>query len=105
MTLKPLIFTIASAALAGCAHAEFASSNTQEKFTPSRTAVQIEVFKSQMPAKKYKEIGSVVVCAGGKLSSNVELLKKKAAENGGEALIGLEQPSQNCLSAAVIRYQ
>ena len=91
-----ILFTMA------CTHTGFAPSITSKTYPVTKTADQIELFRSQLPTKHYIEIGSVNA-TGGSTEASVKRLKEKAAANGGEALIGLE-PYSGGMAATVIRF-
>ena len=73
---------------------------------PTRTAPEsVELFRSQSPAKKYSEIGAVSICCGVGIEKSVELMRKTASNNGGDAIIGLDSAANGLVMATVIRYQ
>jgi hypothetical protein len=93
--------------LAGCvtATANFAPARMNETFVNRTPPDKIELFRSQMPSRKYTEIGAVSACCNIGTNHLVELLRAKASEVGGDAIIGLEIDATGSASASVIRYQ
>ncbi len=81
----------------------FSPAKMGETFPMSRTPEKIEIFRTQLPAEKYTEIGSISACCGTS-EKLMEVLRKKASESGGDAIIGIEPYAGDGISAAVIRF-
>ena len=91
--------------LSGCTTtANYAPSNAQQEFAARTAPEKIELYRSQVPSKKYSEIGAVSACCSDS-GSLIEKLKERASEVGGDALIGIEIDATGMTSASVIRYQ
>ena len=103
MKNSPLSIILAASFFMGCATAEFAPSKVAQTYQPRKSADQIEVFRTQLPQRKFIEIGSVMAWRG-KQETLINLLRQQAAEHGGDAIIGLE-PQINGMAATVIRFQ
>jgi hypothetical protein len=104
---KILLFIIAAAvfALSACTSIQYVPSRLGYTY-PVRTApAAIELFRSSSPTKKYIEIGAVSGCCSTDANVIIEMLRKKASENGGDALIGLDMRANGGISASVIRYE
>lgn len=99
-----MLVLLGSLAITACTSVQFAPSKMGQVY-PSRTAPDaIELFRSSAPTKKFIEIGSASACCGG--SNYVTgILRKKASETGGDALIGLDFYANGSAMATVIRYQ
>ncbi len=102
------ILSLAVLVLSACSvfepHVDFAPAMINQTF-PARTPVdKIGLFRSQMPTKKYSEIGSVRGCCGNDNNHNIDALRKKAAEMGGDAIVALEIDASGAATASVIRY-
>ena len=102
---KFMLSTLALGALGACSSLSFAPSKVGQTFSVRRAPDKIEVFKTQLPTKKYTEIGSVSTCCSGDSADLVDRLRKKASENGGDALIGIEPFAGGGISGAVIRFE
>ncbi len=81
----------------------FAASDVSKKYVANKTPDQILVYRSQVPKKKFIEIGIVHVCCSNNAGKLVYALKKKAAYSGGDAIIQLES-SPEMMTATVIRF-
>jgi hypothetical protein len=88
----------------GCASAHFAPSEINKSHETRTEASAIQVFDTQLPTEKYFEIGAVSVCCGSDEKKLLEMLQEKAAENGGDGIIGVE-PTPQGLTGTVIRFQ
>ena len=87
-----------------CITAQFAPSDITRVYPARKAPDQIKVYRTQIPDLKYIEIGSVNACCSHDTFDLVEMLKLKAAESGGDAIIGLEAYHEG-MSATVIRFQ
>ncbi|MBL7716954.1 MAG: hypothetical protein JNL01_15930 [Bdellovibrionales bacterium] len=88
----------------GCASAQFSTSKVGSLYAPRRTPEQIEIYQTQGPKKKYEEIGIVYACCG-HTDAMVELMKKKAAECGGDAIYSLQDTGAHSMNASVLRFE
>lgn len=103
--MKLIYFALAGLlTLVGCATAQFAPSRIEATYPPRTTPEKIEMFRSSLPAKKYREIGAASVCCGS-TEMLVEALRKKASDAGGDAIIAIELNATNGATATVIRYE
>jgi len=99
------LFILATFALGACTAAQYAPVRLGQDY-PTRTAPEaIEVFRSSTPNKKYIEIGAVRSCCSNDTNAMVDLLRKKAPESGGDAIIDLDMRANGGVTATVIRYQ
>ena len=85
--------------------AQFAPARVGQRYSPRTPASQIEIFRSQMPTKKYVEIGSASACCQIETDKAVDRLRAKAAEQGGDAMIGLDFAADGRAIVTVIRYE
>ncbi len=91
--------------LCGCATiSQFAPSQASKTYSPRTPAEKIELFRAQSPSKKFDEIGSVNACCSDDTNQLIEELRKKASEQGGDALINLDVQVTGGATASVIRY-
>jgi len=81
----------------------FAASDANKQYAGKKTPDQILVYRSQVPKRKFIEIGIVHVCCSDNAKKLVYALKKKAAYNGGDAIIHLESSPER-MTATVIRF-
>jgi hypothetical protein len=89
----------------GCVMAaQFAPSRLGQAYEPRTSPEKIELFRSQAPTRSYKEIGTVSVCCFSPEKS-VELLRAKASEQGGDALMSLDIGADNRAIATLVRYE
>ena len=84
---------------------QFAPTQTSKIYAPRTIAEKIELFRSQIPSKKFEEIGTVNSCCSDDTNILIDELKKKAALSGGDALIGLDIQATGGATASVIRYE
>jgi hypothetical protein len=84
---------------------QFAPRQVKTTYPPRTRAENIELFRSQLPTKKYIEIGAVNACCFQDTNLLVAELRKKASENGGDALTGFEIDATGGAFASVIRYE
>lgn len=89
--------------MTGCVSASFAPVDTEVSMKPRKMPEQILVFRTAKPKRKYIEIGSVFATGSDDMAYMVELLKRKAAKNGGDAIIDIEAAPVS-MSATVIRF-
>jgi hypothetical protein len=97
------IIFIIMISLLQCVSVDFAATDSSKTFSSRVSADEIEVYRTQTPNKKFIEIGVVNATYSNDTNELIRALKKKAAENGGDAIIDLE-PYPNGMSATVIRY-
>ena len=81
-----------------CTTAQFAPSLLDKVYEKRRSPEEIEVYKTQIPDKKYIEIGSVHACCGS-IDKIVILLREKASQAGGDALISIDAHASQGMSA------
>jgi hypothetical protein len=86
-----------------CLSVDFAATDSSKTYSSRVSADEIEVYRTQTPDKKFKEIGVVNASYSNDTNELIQALKKKAAENGGDAIIDVE-PYPSGMSATVIRY-
>ena len=98
------VLLVVSAGLVGCVSAQFAPAAKNRTLASITGSNEIQVFRTQLPTKKYTEIGSVNACCAHDSNKLVDKLRDQAAANGGDAIIGLE-PYTNGMSATVIRFE
>ena len=101
--LVSCLFLVFSGCVTPSAH--FAAARTDQGYAPRTAPEKIELFRSQLPSKKYIEIGAVNACCGDDTTAMIAMLRKKAAESGGDALIGLEIDARGGATASVIRFE
>lgn len=83
---------------------QFVPAKMGQTFEPRTPPTQIEVFRSQQPAKPFIEIGTAAVCC--QLTDNtLKLLTESASMNGGDALIGLDVTGDGSVIGTVVRYR
>jgi hypothetical protein len=101
--MKYFIFTvlIMSIFLTGCITVNFAPSDMTKEYAPRTTPEKIVIFRTQIPEKKFIEIGSVN--ALGADDSVVNAFRKTAAKRGGDALIKIEAYPGG-MTATVVRF-
>src|ERR1035437_3374471 len=90
--------------LGGCVSmsATYIPAKVAETF-PARTLTEkIELFRAGTPAKKFSEIGLVRACCSNNSNLLVEMLRQKAAESGGDGLMGIEINAEGAGTASVI---
>jgi hypothetical protein len=97
------ILIIAMISLLQCLSVDFAATDSSKTYGSRISADEIEVYRTQTPNKKFIEIGIVNASYSNDTNELIQALKKKAAENGGDAIIDLE-PYPSGMSATVIRY-
>jgi len=91
--------------LCGCATAEFAPASLRTH-VDSRTKLEnIDIFPGQRPNRKFLEVGVATACCSKDPNRLIALLRKKAFENGGDALIDLEFTSAGQVAATVIHFE
>jgi len=88
----------------GCASVEFSPSEMKKTYKSRKSMDDIKVYRTKTPDKTYIEIGVVNARTFDDMNQAVEMLRKKAAENGGDAIIELE-PHPGGASATVIRFK
>jgi hypothetical protein len=76
----------------------------QQTFSERTSPQKIELYQSQAPTKRFMEIGYVNACCSSDSNSLIDLLKEKASENGGDALISIQVNALGGVTASVIRY-
>jgi hypothetical protein len=92
--------------IAGCVSVpQFAPAKVGIVYPQRTPAEKIELFRSQMPVKKYFEVGSVSACCNIRTERLVDMMRAMAAEKGGDALIGLDVTGDGTAMATVIRYE
>ena len=93
--------------LGGCVSmsAQFAPARTGQSYVSRTPTEKVELFRSQTPTRKYQEIGAVNACCNLDSTTMIEMLRRKASESGGDALIGLEINATGGASASVIRFE
>ena len=91
--------------LVACSSAQFAASRVDQVYASRTPPEAIELFRSSQPAKHFIEIGAVSACCSSDANRMIEMLRKKASENGGDALVGLDLHASGGVTATVIRYQ
>ena len=64
-----------------CSTVRFAPADSQKSFNTRTTAEKVKVFRTQLPKKKFEEIGIVHAAGAGDL---VLKLREEAAKNGGD---------------------
>jgi hypothetical protein len=89
--------------MSACVTATFAPSNRTQLYRQKIGQSEIQVYRSQIPQKKFIEIGSVNVCCMGNNWELIDKLKLKAAIHGGDAIIHLEIYHKG-MSATVIKF-
>jgi hypothetical protein len=85
--------------------AQFAPSLPNQQFSQRTSVDKIELFRSQTPNKPYTEIGVVNSCCSADTNELIDLLKLKASQSGGDAILGLDVQAVGGASASVVRYQ
>lgn len=96
---------LASLLLTACSTAQFAPANLAHHYE-SRTPVEnIDVFPGQRPNRKFLEVGVATACCSKDPNVLISLLRKKAFENGGDALIDFEFTVAGQAAATVIRFE
>jgi hypothetical protein len=93
--------------LAGCATggiSQFAPAKISKNYPQRTPAKEIELYRTQLPTKKYEEIGVVNACCGDDTSRLIERLRTEASAHGGDGLIGLEVQATGGATASVIRF-
>jgi len=93
--------------LAGCVtpEAQFAPAQRDSMYPVRTPPGQIELYRSQSPTKKFTELGAVNACCSHDSNVLIELLKRKAADVGGDALIGIDIDATGNATASVIRFE
>ena len=103
-----LIILSASVVIPACVdlapRAEFAPSQLSQAYKPRTSSEKIELFRTQLPTKKYSEIGTVNACCSVRTNILVDMLRQKASEMGGDALLSLDVNATGGAFASVIRY-
>ena len=84
--------------------AHFAPSMQNQVYAMRTPAEKIELFRTQVPEKKYVEIGAVNVHRNSNVNIQIDALRAKASEAGGDAIIALEIDATVGATATVIRY-
>lgn len=103
VTLASIAFN--AAFLLGCVTApQFAPAKAGNTLHSRATSLEIEVYRSKAPTKKFEEIGTVSVCCSTKIDKAIDRLRESAAQNGGDALIGLDAMADGTVIATVIRF-
>lgn len=104
--IRPMHLTLfALLWLSACAEAQFAPTKMKQSYPYRTPPSAIELFRSSAPTKSYFEIGAVNACCSSDTNSMIELLRAKASENGGDALMGLDINAKGGASASVVRYK
>lgn len=98
---------LSCALLSGCVTmAQFAPSKISQNYPKRTPPDQIELYRTQTPVKKYVEIGAVSACCNSVATNKlIDLLRSKASDVGGDAIIGLDIDPTGGVTASVIRYQ
>ncbi len=86
----------------GCVHAQYAPADAKVSFSKRTNSDGIKIYRSQLPEKKFTEIGSIH--ASGPADKCIDALRENASEAGGDALIHFE-PYPGGASATVVRFQ
>jgi hypothetical protein len=92
------------AVLSGCASAQYAPSRLDRVYKARTNPEAVEVYQGSMPTKAFVEIGAVSACCSSDLNSMIALMREKASENGGDALLSLGSSPRGAAWAAVVRY-
>ena len=101
---------LAGLGLAGCISfptpaPTFVPAKLGKSYSTHTKAEDIELYRSKLPDRKYSEIGSVTYCCSLNMETTISYLRTKAAESGGDALMGLEYDAGGTAVATVIRYE
>ena len=95
-----IMFTVL---LSGCISSQFAPAEEMKIYDQRVTPESVKVYRTQVPRLEFIEIGAVNATGSDDDLELITELKKKAAENGGDAIIRLEAYPHG-MSAAVIRF-
>lgn len=101
-----LFVIIAFLAMAGCVsmQTQFAPSMVGQTYPVRTPADKIELFRSGVPTRKFVEIGAIHGCCSVDTNDMIQMMRQKASESGGDALVGLEIRASGSVVASVIRY-